>query len=436
MNVVDVSTILYYLFGIISVSYILHLGFYLTGASLYDIWQLQRTRRLKENGDASYVPLVTVLVPAHNEEKVIIRCLNSILSNTYKHIKIIIIDDASTDSTYKTLCQFKRQHPNTELRIIRKRINRGKGAGLNYALRRYADGELVMTLDADSILSPNSIDRAVSYFIDPKIVGVAANVQIMNQHTTLSVLQKFEHMIGYRSKKVYTLTNCEFVVGGVASTYRMSTLRAVRFYDTDTLTEDIGLSTKIISMGNREHRVVYGVDVMAMTEPVDSFRGLLRQRYRWKYGSFQNLFKYSRLIGSVDRRFTIMLTQYRMPVAVVSEIALFLLPVMWVYAVYLTITQHSLLLVMGAYVTVTAYVFVTLWQDEHIHFKERLYMTIYAPIAYFIFYIMDLIQVIAVIKCSFKIRRLARREDIGSTWTSPRRIGKNMEIANVGGRIK
>ncbi len=431
----DISTIFYYLFGIVSVSYILHLGFYLTGASLYDIWQLQRTRRINDGYGASYVPLVTVLVPAHNEEAVIVRCLNSILNNTYKRVKIIVVDDASTDNTYKVLRDFKREHPNIALRIIRKRVNGGKGAGLNYALRRYVDGELVMTLDADSILSSNSIDRAVSYFVDPKIMGVAANVQIMNQHTTLSILQKFEHMIGYRSKKVYTLTNCEFVVGGVASTYRMSALRDVQFYDTDTLTEDIGLSTKIVAQGNRDHRVVYGVDVMAMTEPVDSFRGLLRQRYRWKYGSLQNLFKYNRLIGSIDRRFTVMLTQYRMPVAVVSEVVLFLLPIMWLYAIYLTITQHSILLVMGAYVTVTAYVFVTLWQDEHIRFKERIYLTIYAPIAYFIFYIMDLIQVIAILKCSLKIRRLARHENIGSTWTSPRRIGKHMEIA-AGGRVK
>lgn len=417
------STLVLYLFGITSALYIIHLGFYLVGASMYDVWQRRRLYKQTKYPIPAYTPHVTVLIPAHNEEKVIIRCIESVIKSSYADIDIIVVNDASTDTTRQLLSAYKRNHPEVQLRVINKRINGGKGRGLNDALRRYVTSELVMMLDADSMLSPNSIERAVTYFIDPTVAGVAANVQIMNRHTTLSILQKFEHMISYRSKKAYSLTNCDFVIGGVASTYRMSIIKSVKFYDTDTLTEDISLSLKIVAKGNREYRLVYGADITAVTEPVESLGALFRQRFRWKYGSLQNIIKHSDLIGSSDPRYTSMLAVYRLPMAVVTEAALFLLPLTWAYAIYLTITEHSLLLLIGAYLTISAYMLITLWYDEHLRWRERLYLTLYVPIAYFIFYVMDIIQIVAVVKCLTKIYNLSHRKDIGSTWVSPHRIG-------------
>ncbi len=426
------STIVLYLFGITSTLYIIHLGFYLVGASIYDVWQYRRLYRLKKRNKTRYAPRVTVLIPAHNEEKVIIRCLESVLKSTYSDIDVIVINDASTDMTRRLLYLFKKDHPERRLRVINKRINGGKGKGLNDALRRYVRADLVMMLDADSLLSPLAIERAVSYFMDPTVAGVAANVQIMNQHTTLSVLQKFEHMISYRSKKAYSLTNCDFVIGGVASTYRTNVIKSVGFYDTDTLTEDISLSMKIIAKGNRENRILYGSDVMASTEPVESVRALFRQRFRWKYGSLQNIIKHSDLIGSSSPQYTSMLTVYRLPMAVVTEAALLLLPLTWAYAIYLTISEKSLLLFLGAYVTISIYMFITLWYDEHLRWRERFSLSLYVPVAYFIFYIMDVIQIIAIMKCLMKARSLSHHKDIGSTWVSPSRIGNHLStVATV-----
>jgi cellulose synthase/poly-beta-1,6-N-acetylglucosamine synthase-like glycosyltransferase len=425
----DINTLLYYLFCITSVSYILHLGYYLISASFYDIWQFRRTHQRRSTGNQhSYQPSVTVLVPAHNEEKVIVRCLDSIAASTYQNVKVIAVDDASTDTTARVLRRYARSHPDMQLRIIRKRINVGKGAALNYALKRYVRSELSMTLDADSILSPLAIEKAVSYFANPEVAGVAANVQIINEHTTLSLLQKFEHMLGYRTKKAYSLTNCEYVVGGVASTYRTSAMRAVKYYDTDTLTEDISVSMKIIAKGNRAHRIIYGSDVVAMTEAVSTLRGLFRQRFRWKYGSLQNLFRHRYLIGKNHSDFSAMLTIYRMPTAVITELILLLLPLSWGYVIYLVITHGGLSLILGAYLTVTLYVLVTLWHDEHIPRKEQFYLSIYLPVVYIIFFIMDIIQVAAIIKCCTRLTQLTKQKNIGSTWISPPRIGSQVSV--------
>lgn len=445
----EILNTLFYLFAAISTLYVLHLALYLVGANFYDIWQYRRRRRLKQTRDQAgslgassalskniissalpYLPetsgLVTIAIAAHNEEKVIIRCLESILQSTYKHTQVLVADDHSEDTTRQLVRDFMQRHPEMDLHVYRMHKNIGKAEALNTVLKRYGHGEYVMTLDADSLIMSRTVANAIEYFDDPRIVGVAANVQIITEPTILGMLQKFEHMIGYRSKKTYSWLNCEFVVGGVASTYRMRLLREVNFYSTDTLTEDIGLSAKIVYRGNRHERLVYASNVVAMTEGVMTFRALVRQRFRWKYGSLQVLIKYRRLFGNPDPRYSITLTLYRMPMAILSEFILLLTPLAWGYALYMMLTQYDSHLVVGAYMTITAYVLFTLWFDENLNRRSRLHLTIYAPVMYFILYIMDLIQLITIVRCLIKSPALITQKNIGGTWTSPKRIGKQL----------
>jgi poly-beta-1,6-N-acetyl-D-glucosamine synthase len=425
---VDIGLIFFYIFAATSTMYVVHFGIYLVGANFYDIWQFKRRHnRRHQKEKSSYQPLVSVLIPAHNEEKVILRCLQSIRNSSYQRFQIVIIDDGSRDATYKLALQYKKEHPDTDITIVRRHKNVGKGQGLNYALQHRAKGELVMTIDADSMLERGTIKNAVSYFEDPSIVGVAANVRIIEEFTVLGILQRFEHMIGYRSKKTYSLTKSEFVIGGVASTYRTKILKEVGFYDTDTFTEDIGLSIKIISQkGNRHYRIIYAADVTALTEGVASYRALLKQRFRWKYGSLQNVIKYRHLMFSRDKRLTRRLTWYRLPMVIISEIAILTAPFLWGYVGYLSIKSGSPQLFIGAYLTITVYTLITLWYDEHLSFMHRLRLSLYTPMLYFIFYIMDLIQFIAVVKCLVRTHRLLGGKDRHGIWTSPKRVGRQV----------
>jgi biofilm PGA synthesis N-glycosyltransferase PgaC len=424
----NLGTVTFYFFALASTLYILHFGFYLVGANVYDVWQNRlRHKRFKaaiQGVTVNYKPLITVVISAHNEEKVIVRCLESIEASTYKNVQILAVDDGSSDKTRLLASRYKRNHPEAYMHVLYKIKNGGKGAALNHALKRYAKGELVMTLDADSILRTDAIERAVAYFEDPKIVGVSANVKAIDDFTVLGMLQKFEFMVGYRSKKVYSMVNCEFVIGGVGSTYRMSTLRKVNFYSTGTMTEDIGLSIKVVNLGNRTNRIVYGSDIVVMTEGVEKFKALVKQRFRWKYGSLQNIFRYRHLIGNTNfQEYTFSLTFYRMPLALLSEIMLLFAPITWGYVLYWTIIYASLRLVLGAYLTISIYILITVWFDENSSIKDRLLLSMYVPIAYFIFYVMDVVQLIAVVKCLRRGHKLLRNEDSAGHWVSPTRIG-------------
>jgi cellulose synthase/poly-beta-1,6-N-acetylglucosamine synthase-like glycosyltransferase len=294
---------------------------------------------------------------------------------------------------------------------------------MNHAIKDYVSGDYVMCLDADSILHPKSIERAVNYLKNKQIIGVAANVRIIGDKSLLGKLQRFEHMVGYRSKKFYSLANCEFIIGGVASTYRRSILKKVKFYDNDTMTEDIGLSLKIVATtGNKNQRVYYASDVVAFTEGVQNFKDLLRQRYRWKMGSLQNLFKYRSLIGEYQPTFySRALTLYRLPMAILSEVLLILEPLILGYIIYLSIAFHTLGIVFGAYLTITVYIMTVLWSDEHLPTKDKLRMSVSALWIYVLFYIMDVVQTAAMIKSLRLYKKIIHRGSDLSTWVSPKR---------------
>ena len=444
----DIALLVFWLFAGVSILYVVHFGLYLAGANFYDIWQQRRKGLSGVRLPTPYQPecaatatwrrralpevpgLVSIVIAAHTEEAVIVRTLDSIRRSTYPLFEVLVADDASGDLTGRLVRDYQLRHPGMDLRIVRMHRNVGKGAALNTVLRRFARGQFVMTLDADSVIQPDAITRALSYFDDPYVAGVAANVQIMEETTALGILQRFEHMIGYRSKKLYSLLNCEFVVGGVASTYRMRVLRKVDFYDTDTVTEDIGLSAKITHLGNRRFRMVYGADVVAKTEGVLTFRALAKQRYRWKYGSIQNLIKYRSMTLNPSRRYSRTLAYYRMPMAVLSEFTLLVSPLAWTYAVYWSLATYTPALIIGSYATITAYTLLTVLMDENLSPRERTRLCMYAPTAYFLFYIMDLVQLAAAVRCIVRSPGLVRRPEI-NTWKSPQRAGSVAVISRA-----
>jgi cellulose synthase/poly-beta-1,6-N-acetylglucosamine synthase-like glycosyltransferase len=414
--------IVFYTFAVIAIINTIHFGMYIAGANIYDFLNIFKKRQQAAVSKRSKRPLVSVIIPAHNEEKGIIKTLDSVRKSSYRKLQIIVVDDASTDSTRSLVWHYIQKYPTRNIHLLRKQTNVGKGEAMNHALRRMAKGELVMTLDADSTIAKDAIKNAVRHFeSDPGLVGLAANVQVVDDGSILSLVQKFEHMIGYRSKKFYTLTNSEFIIGGVASTYRREVIKAVGFYDTDTQTEDIGLSLKLMSRGNLYQKIIYASDVLAMTQGVQTYKALFRQRYRWKLGMLQNIIKYGNMIGSNDVMYSRMLTIYRLPLAVFSEFVLLVEPLLLAYIVYLSILNQNPMSIFWAYIVITLYVLWTLWPDEHLGWKAKARLSLYAPIMYFAFYIMNAVQLVSILRCLKDYKKLFRKVDTGGAWVSPER---------------
>ncbi|MFO0920382.1 MAG: glycosyltransferase [Candidatus Saccharimonadales bacterium] len=415
--------ILFYSFAVIAIINTVHFGLYIAGANIYDIKQLRNKKNPKYR-KVNPRPLVTVIVPAHNEESGIVKTLESIRKSTYRKLQILVVDDASTDKTRKLVWRYIKDHPRMDLHLLRKQKNVGKGEAINHALKTMTKGELFMTIDADSEIGKKSISNAVRHFDNPSIIGLAANVQVQDEGSVLSLLQKFEHMIGYRSKKFYTISNSEFIIGGVASTYRTDLVRRAGYYDTDTLTEDIGLSLKMANhYGNVNTRLIYASDVLAMTQGVQSFKALFRQRYRWKMGMLQNMTKFGRLVMNNNPTYSRMLTMYRLPVAIFGEMVLLIEPILLAYIIYLSAITVNPASLISAYVAITLYILWNIWPDEHLGINEKLRLSFYAPLMYFVFYIMNAVQLIAIIRCLKNNQQVLRKKATGGTWVSPERAG-------------
>ena len=259
-------------------------------SDLYDM-QLASSHIATGQKSAKRHPKFSIIVAAHNEAKVIERTLQSLQHIQYSNFEVIVVDDGSTDHTSFVVRSFIKQNKTKNFFLLKQK-NHGKAHALNQAITKKAKGKFIMSLDADSIVAPDILARALTYFQDKKIVGIASNVRIINTNSFMGLMQTIEYLMGHRLKKAFSVANMEYVIGGIGAIFRRDILFQVGLYDTDTVTEDIDLTLKIINrLGNTDHLVLFAPDVLCFTEAPMTFKGLFRQRFRWKYGRFQSLFK-------------------------------------------------------------------------------------------------------------------------------------------------
>ncbi|MEC3884064.1 glycosyltransferase family 2 protein [Halobacillus sp. HZG1] len=148
--------------------------------SLKVFGKVLRGRTLKKN--YHHKPSVTVMVVAHNEEKVIREKLNNIIELNYPKDKLefLIASDNSTDNTNKIVKQFINEHQNRNIRLYEVKARKGKTNAQNEAQKNVTTEYLVMT-DANSILDRNSVKELMAAFTSDDIAYVSGRLSIVNQ---------------------------------------------------------------------------------------------------------------------------------------------------------------------------------------------------------------------------------------------------------------
>lgn len=193
-------TILFYIIISICLINLLRMSIFLITSDIYSIQQAKRGKQRTR----WHLPTITVVIPAHNEETTIIRALRSVCENDYPatKVQIIIANDGSTDETAALVKDFKKSYQGSHAIRLVTRPNRGKASALNYAIQRFATGQIIMCLDSDSYLDKRAIRAAAQHFRDRNVVALSANVNIIEDGTMLGLAQRFEYMMGYQMKKV------------------------------------------------------------------------------------------------------------------------------------------------------------------------------------------------------------------------------------------
>src|SRR5258707_11592067 len=231
-------------------------------------------------------PAVTVLIPAHNEETVIVQTVKSVLGSDLKDLHAIIVNDGSSDRTGELLDGNFGQNPRV---TILHQVNRGKAAALARALGE-AQTAIVGTIDADTEIEPDAISKLLRHFSDEKVGAVAGNVKVGNRSPWLTRWQALEYITSQNmEKRAFDLLNCIPVVPGALGAGRKNAIEAAGGITADTVAEDADLTIAIRRLG---WRISYDEEAIAWTEAPETAGQLIRQRFRWTFGTLQSFWKH------------------------------------------------------------------------------------------------------------------------------------------------
>jgi cellulose synthase/poly-beta-1,6-N-acetylglucosamine synthase-like glycosyltransferase len=279
-------------------------------------------------------PGISLIVPAFNEALTVADSVRSLLSLNYPRFEVIVVNDASTDSTLDALvaafdlvrapASFIAVLPSRSITGVYKSLTTrdlvvldkaqgGKSDALNAGIN-VAQYPLVCVMDADSLLEEHSLTRMVLPFLeDPDTIAVGGIVRIANGCTVesgrivkvgipssrLARFQVVEYLRAFLAGRVaWSLVNGLLIVSGAFGLFRRDVLVEAGGFRGETVTEDMELIVRLhrwCRERGQRYRIVFQPDPVCWTEAPESLRPLGRQRNRWQRGMLQVLGRHRRM---------------------------------------------------------------------------------------------------------------------------------------------
>ncbi|WP_246629237.1 glycosyltransferase family 2 protein [Mesobacillus maritimus] len=262
----------------------------------------------------------SILIPAFNEEKTILNCLQGIVNLGYSNYEAIFINDGSSDQTMKVLYEYLDLKPiqrtptqigqhepargfyqsaNFPRVFLLDKENGGKADALNAGIA-YSKKSLIITLDADSILAPDALAAMNTSFEDEKVLAAGGMIQISQGFTGSHIKPKpvfnLPGIIRYQiiqyltdfylhkttQEKLKSIT----VIAGAFGAFRRHALLEINGYR-KTVGEDLDITLrihKLIKTKYKKHKLIFVPQALCYTECPSSYKALFSQRFRWQRG--------------------------------------------------------------------------------------------------------------------------------------------------------
>ncbi|MEW6009689.1 MAG: response regulator [Euryarchaeota archaeon] len=244
----------------------------------------------------SQPPRVSIIIPAHNEEMTIEKCVRSLsLMNYYhkgeKNFEVLVINDGSTDKTGEILDNLKKEVDC--LRIITRkppRSGNGKGYVLNDGIRM-AEGDVIAVFDADARVGSDFLSKIIPYLNEEKVAGVQARVRMYNaDRNLLTRMQEVEFSIfGNIILRSRDIMGKNGFLGGNGQITTRKAIEEIGGWDGFAVTEDLNMSIKLMIKG---YKIRYCGKAHVFQEAVPYWKPFFRQRVRWATGNLETLFIY------------------------------------------------------------------------------------------------------------------------------------------------
>ncbi|HEX2806826.1 MAG TPA: glycosyltransferase [Kineosporiaceae bacterium] len=237
---------------------------------------------------------VSIVIAAYNEDTVIRRTVLSVLDSQYPISELVVVNDGSTDMTLRELSDLSRTEP--RLRVI-TRPNGGKATALNDGFEQAAC-DIIVTMDADTLVTPTTVTNLVRHFAadpDGRLAAVAGVIRVSNR--TWNVLTRWQALeyvtqIGVE-RSAQDAMGAIAIVPGACAAWRKAAVQSIGGYSNETLAEDCDLT---LSLHRAGWRSTQDDEAIAYTEVPQDLDTLLAQRTRWMFGTLQSIHKHRRLL--------------------------------------------------------------------------------------------------------------------------------------------
>jgi peptidoglycan-N-acetylglucosamine deacetylase len=241
--------------------------------------------------DGTGAPLVSIIVPAYNEEVNAVSSIENLLNTDYPRFEIIFVDDGSKDDTYHKVKNAFAGNPH--VRVFTKN-NGGKASALNFGIQQ-SGAEFVVCIDADTKLLPDAVSRLMMHFGEmefqngKQVGAVAGNVKVGNTVNLLTRWQSIEYISSQNfDRKAFAYVNAITVVPGAIGAFRKAAIEESGGFTTDTLAEDCDLTIRMLRCN---YIIANENSAIAMTEAPETVKMFIKQRFRWSFGVMQTFWK-------------------------------------------------------------------------------------------------------------------------------------------------
>jgi cellulose synthase/poly-beta-1,6-N-acetylglucosamine synthase-like glycosyltransferase len=231
---------------------------------------------------------ISILIPCFNEEATVAACVASCLEQSRPADQIVIVNDGSTDSTASILQSF-----GDRIQVVNTPRNLGnKSYAQEYGLN-FVTGDILVTTDADTMLSPTFLERIEKNFQDPAVHAVAGYIQSL-KHNWITACRELDYIVGQDvHKKAQSNIGAILVVPGCGAAYRTATFRELITFDHDTITEDLDFTYKF---HRNDLKVNFDSEAIVYTQDPPTLLSYVKQMQRWIGGGWQNVLKHKSVI--------------------------------------------------------------------------------------------------------------------------------------------
>jgi cellulose synthase/poly-beta-1,6-N-acetylglucosamine synthase-like glycosyltransferase len=227
---------------------------------------------------------ISVLIPCHNEEKSIRKCVESCLNQVRPLDEIIVVNDGSTDKSGEILATFGKQ-----IKVITIPKATGNKSHAQERGLKYVTGDIFIATDGDTVLDPLFAQEIEKHFVDPKVAAVGGYIRSL-KYNWLTACRAFEYTIGQNLHKLaQNYINFMFVIPGAAGAFRTGAFRKYIHFDHDTITEDLDFTFKFHRLG---FKIDYCLKAVCYTQDPAKLKQYINQIRRWYGGGFQCIRKH------------------------------------------------------------------------------------------------------------------------------------------------